>query len=139
MNQTFILFAAVMGLLISPYDLAAQIDRDAARYVQAINKINEDHARNPGKEVEETLSKKLPPDARSALQRVLQSKPNPTLAAALRQCADASVDLDLVADFDAVRQRLEAVSPEEARKAGRIVSRKRFIVRGIGEFADGYL
>jgi hypothetical protein len=139
MNRTTVIPAAMLALIAFRLDVAAQVERDAARYVQAISKINEDHARNPGKEIEESLARKLPADAKSALQRVLQAKTGPAVAPALRQCGEAALDLDLSADFNLIRQRLDAVSPEEAKKLGRIVSRPRFIVRGIGDFADGYL
>jgi hypothetical protein len=139
MNHSTMFRAVILWIVATPLQLCGQADRDAARYVQAIGKINEDHARNPGKEQEETLAKKLPPDTRTAPQRVIQAKPAPALPIALRQCGEAALDLDLVADFNAIRQRLEAVSPDEAKKLGRVVSRPRFIVRGIGDFAEGYL
>jgi hypothetical protein len=139
MNHRKFLRALMLGIAAIPLQLSAQVDRDGARYVQAVAKINEDHARNPGKEREEGLAKKLPPDAKTALQRVLQAKPAPILAGTLRQCGEAALDLDLLADFNAIRQRLETVSPEEAKKLGRMVSRPRFIVRGIGDFSEGYL
>jgi hypothetical protein len=139
MNQSIVLCVVTLGLAVFPASVDAQVDRDAARYVQAIGKINEDHARNPGKELEESMSKKLPADAKSALQRVLQAKPAPTLAPVLVQCGEAALDLDLSEDFNAIRSRLEAVAPGEAKKLGRVVSRPRFMVRGIGDFADGYL
>jgi hypothetical protein len=133
------LCALMLGIVAIPLQLSAQVDRDGARYVQAVAKINEDHARNPGKEREEAMARKLPPDARTALQRVLQAKPAPALAGTLQQCGEAALDLDLLADFNAIRQRLEQVFPEEAKKLGRMVSRPRFIVRGIGDFSEGYL
>lgn len=139
MNYSATFLSAFLAMVTLSSQVYGQVDRDAARYVQAIGKINEDHARSPGREGEELLGKKLPADARAALQRVLQSKPASTLASSLRQCGEAALDLDLVSDFDAIRQRLEQVSPEDAKKLGRVVSRPRFIVRGIGEFADGYL
>jgi hypothetical protein len=139
MNQSIVLCVVTLGLAAIPASVDAQVDRDAARYVQAINKINEDHARNPGKELEEAMAKKLPADAKSALQRVLQVKPAPAVAPALVQCGEAAWDLDLAEDFNAIRLRLEAVAPGEAKKLGRVVSRPRFVVRGIGDFADGYL
>jgi hypothetical protein len=139
MNQLIALRVVTLGLVTLSARVFAQVDRDSAQYVQAVGKINEDHARNPGKELEESLAKKLPADAKSALQRVLLAKPAPALAPVLRQCGEAALDLDLTADFDAIRQRLEAVSPDEAKKLGRVVSRPRFVVRGIGDFADGYL
>ena len=128
-----------LTIALWPSLLLAQLDRDAARYAQAIAKVNEDHARNPGGGLEETLARKLPLDAKAALQRVLQAKPSPALVPALRQCAEAALDLDLAADFNAAYQRLESVSPPEAQAIGTLVSRPRFIVRAIGDFDDGYL
>lgn len=139
MNHPMPVRALFAAAAMIPLPCFAQLDRDAARYVQAVAKVNEDHARNPGKEREEALAKKLPADARTALQRVVQARPVPALAVSLQQCGEAAIDLDLVADFEAIRKRLSEVSPEEAKKLGRMVSRPRFIVRGIGDFADGYL
>ena len=118
---------------------SAQVADDATRYVKAIAKINDDHARQPGKIREEQLRAKLPADARSALQRVIAAKDAPDLAPALLQCGEAALDLDLLDDFAAIRTRLEAAAPAEARKLGTAVSRPRFIVRGIGELQPRYL
>ena len=132
------LFVAASLVALGP-GVQAQVDRDAARFVQGVTKVNEDHARNPGRTTEEALAKTLPADACSALQRVLQARPSPQLDAALAKCAEASLDLAMIAEFDSARQRLTEVAPEEARKLGRAVVRPRHIVRGIGEFKEGYL
>jgi hypothetical protein len=129
----------ILVLAFLPTLLLAQVNQDATRFVQAVAKINDDHARNPGQALESSLATKLPGDAKSALQRLIHAKPESALAPALRQCAEAALDLDLAADFDRIRLRLEEVSPDEAKKLGRIVSRPRFLVRGIGDFANGYL
>jgi hypothetical protein len=112
---------------------------DAARYVQAVARVNEAHARAPGATSEEKLRERLPADARSAFQRVLQEKSSPAAAAALAQCAEAALDLDLLDDFNAARDRLQTVDPAAAGRLGTAVSRSRFMVRVIGEFAPGYV
>ena len=130
---------AAASLIASAPGLQAQIDRDAARFVQAVTRVNDDHVRNPGRTSEEALAKTLPADARSALQRVLQARPSPQLGAALVKCAEACLDLAMIAEFDAARQRLAEVAPDQVRKLGRAVVRPRHIVRGIGDFKEGYL
>jgi hypothetical protein len=124
--------------ILSP-PVHAQIERDAARYVDAISKLNDDHARAPGKGTEAELAKRLPQDARSALARVVQAKASPALAPALQKCAEAALNLDLIADFDAIRTRLEKDFPTEANTVGIAVSRPRFIVRGIGGLSREYI
>ena len=126
----------LMNLTVGAF---AQVDRDAEAYVQAIARINEEHARNPEKVTEEAMAQQLPPMAKSALQRVLQAKASPQLAPALSRCAQAALDLSLAEDFKATRARLEAVAPDEAKKLGNAVFRPRFIVRGVGEFASDFL
>jgi hypothetical protein len=112
---------------------------DAARYTKAIAKINDDHARQPGRTRENELRAKLPADARSALQRVLAEKNAADAAPALVQCGEAALDLDLMDDFAAIRARLDTVAPAEVKKLGTTLSRPRFILRGIGELQPGYL
>lgn len=117
----------------------AQLDRDAARFVDAVAKINEAHARAPGKNTEADLSKRLPIDARAALQRMLQAKPSPTLLPSLLKCAEAALDLDLITEFDALRAKIIKDAPGEANSLGIALSRPRFIVRGIGGLTPEYL
>ena len=136
--------AAALGILgclagLVELRVLAGPTQDAAVYAGAISKINDTHARQPAKNKEPDLAKLLPATSKSALRRVLEARPGPELAPALRQCAEAALDLDLMDDFAALRMRLLAVSPETAVKVGAAVSRPRFIVRGIGEFAAGYL
>jgi hypothetical protein len=131
------LFCCLFLALLSA--ASARVADDAARYVKAVAKVNDDHARQPGKTREEQLRAKLPADARSALQRVLAAKDAPDLAPALLQCGEAALDLDLLDDFAAIRARLETAAPAEAKKLGRALSRPRFILRGIGELQKGYL
>ncbi len=127
------------ALLVAPPVCFSGPAQEAAAYAGAIAKANDAHARQPGKNTEPQLAQQLPATARSALKRLLEARPAPDLAAALSRCGEAALDLDLAADFEAIRTRLAAVDPEAAAKLGRAVSRPRFIVRGIGEFQDGYL
>jgi hypothetical protein len=112
--------------------------QDAIAYAESIAKINNAHLRQP-KGTEAQLAAQVPAPAKSALKRVLDAKPAPDLAAALLKCGEAALDLDLMADFEAARAKLSAISPADAAKLGTAVSRNRFIVRGIGDFKPGYL
>lgn len=125
-------FVAAHGAIGAP-------TQDANAYVESIARINNAHLRQPGKTTESQLAASLPATAKSALKRVLDSKPAPDLAAALVKCGEAALDLDLMQDFTAIRTKLATVSPQDATKLGTAVSRPRFIVRGIGEFKEGYL
>ena len=113
--------------------------QDAVAYAEAIAKINDTHARQPGKNTEADLAKSIPVSARSALQRLLATKPAPDLAPALLSAGEAALNLDQITDFNAVRERLVTVSPETALKLGTVLSRPRFIIRAIGAFDPGYL
>jgi len=113
--------------------------QDANAYVESIARINTAHLRQPGKTTEAQLGAALPISAKTALKRVLDMKAAPDLAAALVKCGEAALDLDLMQDFAAIRTKLATVSPADATRLGNAVSRPRFIVRGIGEFKEGYL
>jgi hypothetical protein len=126
-------------VLALPLNAGAGPAQNAAAYADAIAKVNDAHVRQPGKNTEAQLAQQLPATAKAALNRVLEAKPAPDLAAALSRCGEAALDLDLGADFEAIRSRLATVAPDAAAKLGRAVSRPRFIVRGIGEFQEGYL
>ena len=130
---------AIVLMIASAAPAKAALAQDAAAYADAIAKINDAHARQPGKDTEAQLAQQLPATAKSAFKRVLDAKPAPDLAAALSRCGEAALNLDQLTDFDAIRTRLAAVDPAAAAKLGRAVSRPRFIVRGIGEFKDGWL
>jgi hypothetical protein len=113
--------------------------QDSSAYADAIAKISDAHVRQPGKNTEADLAKLLPATAKSALQRLLASKPAPDVGPALLKAGEAALDLDLAADFEAIRKQLGTLAPDAAAKLGAAVSRPRFIVRGIGVFAPGYL
>ena len=133
------LFAAALinFLLLAP--AVAGPSQDAAAYAAAIAKVNDAHVRQPGRTKEPELARLLPATAKSALERVVEAKPAPELAPALLRCGEAALDLDLIDDFERVRKRLASVAPDGAAKLGTAISRPRLIVRGIGEFQDGYL
>jgi len=117
----------------------AAVTQDVAAYAEAVAKINDAHAGQPGKNTEADLAKLLPMSAKFALQRLLASRPAPDLGPALLRAGEAALDLDQTADFEAIRKRLLAVAPDSAAKLGTAVFRPRFIVRGIGAFEAGWL
>ena len=90
--------------------------QDAEAYTGAISKINDAHARQPGKNKEADLAKQLPPAAKSALKRVFEAKTAPELPPALLRCGEAALDLDQMDDFVAVRTKLAAGCCEAGRR-----------------------
>jgi hypothetical protein len=132
---------AGIGLLVTAAGSIASATamRDAETYAQAIASINTAHARQPGLTKESDLAKRIPATGRSALARLLAAKPAPELAPALMRAAEAALDLDLIADFDAIRVRLASVAPDSAAKLGVARSRARFIIRAIGTFELNYV
>ena len=119
--------------------LAAADAKSARVYVDAVREQNEKHARAPGKETEEELSKKLPPAASKALEGLLAEKSSPDLTQALRLCSDAALDLDRIEDFAKIRARLAKDAPAEAAKLDTALSRPRFVLRGVGGLDEAYL
>jgi hypothetical protein len=138
-RQTFKLALCALPLLCLIVTAAAGPAQDAAAYAEGIARVNQAHLRQPGKATETQLAAQLPANAKTALKRVLEAKPAPDLGAALARCGEAALDLDLMQDFEAIRAKLATVSPADAAKLGTALSRPRFIVRGIGEFKEGYL
>jgi len=144
MNASQAVLQSVRRLALTATILCSQASlagpaQDAAAYADAITKINEAHVHQPGRNTEANLAQQVPAGARSALKRLLESKLEPEVLAALNRCAEAALDLDLIVDFEAIRTRIATVAPEPAAKLGQVVSRPRFIVRGIGAFEDGFL
>lgn len=126
------------GLCFCAFQALAGPAQDAAAYADAVAKINNAHARQP-KGTEADLGKAMPVSAKTALQRLLASKPAADLGPALLRAGEAALDLDQTADFEAIRKQLATVAPDLAAKLGTAVSRPRFLVRGIGAFEPGYL
>jgi hypothetical protein len=135
-----IVFVFLPGLapLTEPDKSADQAQKLAQPYVEAVRKINEEHARKPGKAREGDLAKRLPKQARASLDQLLKSPDSPPVLEALLSCGEAALDLDLVDDFERVRSRLEKASPEHAGRLGTAHSRPRFVLRAIGGFKPGY-
>ena len=129
------LFAALASVSVANAGPA----QDANVYAESVARINQAHLSKPGKNTEAQLGAQFPANAKTALKRVLDAKASPDLAAALLKCGEAALDLDLMADFAAIRAKLAMISPADAAKLGTAVSRARFVVRGIGEFKAGYL
>ena len=138
MNTSITTLAAGLGLALAPAP-AVSPDELAQQYADAIRELNEKHARSPGKTSEDELAQKLPATARKAFEQLLASKASEELAPALVVAAEAAIDLDLERDFEAARAAVEKLSAEEARKLGRLVSRERFVVRGLGGLDTRYL
>lgn len=121
-------FLLVVGALpVRPADPA----KLAAEYARAVQELNESHASKPVAKSESELAKQLPKRATAALDDLLASPAHAKLAAALVSAAEAALDLDRMADFEAARTRLAAVAPDEAGKLGIALSRPRFLARGL--------
>ena len=148
------LLALSVGCIYGPQDIpalalvaappqASPADRQAAElakgYAGAARQVNEEHARKPGKNLEADLGKRLPRQARAALEKLLALKASPAVADALLASGEAALDLDLLDDFERVRKRLEETSPDHARRLGTALSRPRFILRGLGGLDAAYL
>jgi hypothetical protein len=125
------------ALLLAP---AGSSPMDLAKALQeAVRKVNEEHAEKPGKAKEDDLAARLPKDARKALDALLAAKDGPDLPPALLVAAGAALDLDLEEDFERIRARLEKSFPGEAKKAGLLVSRPRFMLLGRDGVTRPYL
>ncbi len=119
-------------LLAAALRFPVQQDTGAAAYVDAIRRINESHVREPGRARETDLARRLPPAARPAFRRILAMPPSDARTEALAACAEAALDLDLAEDFEAARAALRRDAPGRAEALGAIVSRPRFLLRGLG-------
>lgn len=102
----------------------------AQSYADALRQINVQHAKSPGKALEDELAKLVPDKARSAFDALLKVKAHDELVAALVRAAEAAADLDLEKDFEAARGRVLALDQAAAEQLGVLVSRPRFVVRG---------
>jgi hypothetical protein len=130
----------VLQALLCAIALAAAPDVKSARvYVDAVRELNEKHARDPGKETEAELAKKLPPAASKALEGLLKEKSAPELSRVLKDCAEAALDLDRIEDFQKIRARLAKDAPADAAKLDTALSQPRFLLRGVGGLDEEYL
>jgi hypothetical protein len=108
-------------------------------YVNAVRKLNEEHARRPGKTNEDALKAKLPRAAAASLEKLLGLDASPAVLDGLSECAGAALDLDRTEDFDKIRRRLEATAPDRAKALGTTLSRPRFQLRGLRGLDARYL
>jgi len=132
--------AAALGLLGTADSIHGQDPGALAKtYGLAIQKLNEEHARRPGKAREDEVAKKMPKASRAALDRLLALKDSPELLDAIVACGEAALDLDLVEDFEKASSRLAKSSPAHAEKLGIILSRPRALLRGMGGVQRSYL
>ncbi len=115
------------------------VDGLVKAYTWGVREVNEKHAQKPGKTRERDLAKRLSKPSRGALETLLRMKDSPALLDGLVACGEAALDLDLVEDFERVRGRLAAASPEHSRKLGAAVSRPRFVLRGLGGLDAAFL
>ena len=111
----------------------------ADRYSEAIDELNADHARKPGKTTESELALRVPQRAVDALNRLLEETPADDWIPALERCASAALDLVRVEDFDRIRERLSQVSEERARRLGVALARERILLIGEGGLDRKYL
>jgi hypothetical protein len=107
----------------------------ADTYVEAVERINAAHAAKPARDDEAALQKKLPKAATVALDALLKH-PGVQAAPELLRCGEAALDLDLLADFERVRENLQSTSPEVAKRLGLALSRPRFVLRGFDGVED---
>ncbi len=110
---------------------AGDADAAADRYVKAVEKLNDEHARKPGDEDEAALAAKLPAAALEALDALLAEDLAPPTLEALVRAGEAALDLDRVEDFERIRARLLQVAPGAAAPLGIALSRPRFLARGL--------
>jgi hypothetical protein len=115
------------------------VDSLKRAYTGAIQKLNEDHVRKPGKTLEPELAKRLPAQAVSALEKLLASADSEAVLEALVACGESALDLDRMGDFGRIRARLAASGGTAAEGLGTALSRPRFILRGLGGLDDAYL
>ncbi len=130
-------------LLGSPHALPTPPGADPARmakaYVDAVRDVNEDHARKPGETREDELAKELPKKARKAFSQLLGEEDSPEVRAALLRSGQAALELALVEDFEAVRERLASFEAGAEAELGVALARERFLLLGHGGLTVDYL
>lgn len=123
--------------LASPSLLGVRVDaeKDAKTFSSAIEKLNASHAKKPADTREADLAKKLPKKARAALGRVLDSED----LAALERCSEAALELALVEDFNALRERRAELAPDAAKQLPVAHAEERFLLIGTNGLDSAYL
>lgn len=114
--------------LLSPQDPA----RMARDYADAVEQVNRSHADKPKAKDEGGLAARLPAKAAAQVAALVACEDSPELRDALAAAGAAALDLDRVADFDALRARLAAIAPARADALGIALSRPRFLAIGEG-------
>ena len=104
-------------------------------YVDAVERVNAAQAAKPAPGDEALLAKKLPKAASAALEALLAHE-DEKAAEQLLRCGEAALDLDRIADFERVRERLQRRAPESAAKLGIALSRPRYVLRGMDGVQD---
>ncbi|MEM1450636.1 MAG: hypothetical protein AAF726_18675 [Planctomycetota bacterium] len=121
---------------------AGPVDRAeglADKYVDAIERINTNHARKPGKTTEADLAKTVPKKALRALDDLLELERGDSLDESLARCARAALDLDRVDDFVRCRDALAGRDADAASELGAAYSSERVLVLGSGGLDETYL
>jgi hypothetical protein len=134
MTRTLCMAAALVVLVaclaLQGFALSDSPKDQAQVYVSAVQALNEGHKKKPANENEAALASKIPRPALAALDALLKSDAKGNVAA-LVQVGEAALDLDRTEDFEKVRARLAALSREDAAKLGIVLSRPRFLMRGL--------
>ncbi|MHC5040632.1 MAG: hypothetical protein ACYTHM_25245 [Planctomycetota bacterium] len=117
----------------------ASAARCAEVFADGVESVNKAHARKPGKTKEPELARRLPRNAKTALENLLKMKDSPELFDALVTTGKAALDLDLIKDFDRIRARLKKSSPDHAAKLGTATTRPLFLLHGTGGLDRPYL
>lgn len=128
-------FVGIGFVLMGPPAVAAAAEQPAklaARVVDAAEKLNEWHAKNPGRRREQVLAAKLPETVPTAVARLVRAEDSAATREALVAAGQAALDIDWMPGFEPIAARLRELDPERAKTLGLAVSRERFLVRGIG-------
>lgn len=104
----------------------------AADYAAAVTSVNAKHARAPGTTREDEFAANFTLAGKSALDQLLALSTGEGLEDALVRAAGAACDLDLELDFERLRRRVAEIAPQRSTEVGVLVSRERFVVRGVG-------
>ncbi|HEX6813040.1 MAG TPA: hypothetical protein VF384_15555 [Planctomycetota bacterium] len=116
---------APFGLVLAQGSSAERLARE---YAEAVEAVNEAHARKPVVADERELAAKLPASAAKLVAELAKAEGPDT--AALATAAKAALDLDRVEDFEPLRARLATLSPDAAKQLGIALSRPRFLAIG---------
>lgn len=123
----------VATLLLAALTAASQDPERLARdYASAIAAVNTAHADRPAAKDEAELARQLPAAAGRLVGELVRCADSPATRDALLNAARASLDLDRIQDFSALRERFVALDPQRAGEIGIADSRPRFVAIGIG-------